>query len=156
MDSKEVQTTIDANAYDNVLKMINSVDTENRVVALTALDNVDFNKSLSYLLLFKKQGNASGAEWAEHAPKVTGMLKGIGINTDSVLTFKQILEIMVKRKVPVEDIQFYLNRFGDHLFNSIKNLGYNFIDTLEIKIKLKTEDGEQSTTITEGDKTTSK
>jgi len=142
---------LNAQTHDSILEMMNSVDTENKVVALNCVENVDFNKNLTYILILKKQGNANSSEWSEHAPNTSTMLKGLGINIDSSLTWKQLLEILVKRKVSVDDIQFYLDRFGKHLYGSIKGLGYEFIDSLDIKLKIKLPDGEQNKTITEAE-----
>jgi hypothetical protein len=150
MDGKPTeQIALNAETCDNILQMMNSVDGENKVVALSCIDNVDFNKNLTYILILKKQSSASTADWKEFAPNTTKMLTGIGVDVDSVLSYKQVLEILVKRKVPTEDIQFYLDRFAKYLYSSIKGLGYDFIDTLEIKLKLKTDDGEQTHTVTE-------
>lgn len=135
--------------HDSILGMMNSPDTENKVVALNCIENVDFNTNLTYIMILKRAGNATAAEWQEHAPKASKMLQGLGIKLDTALTWKQVLEILVKRNVPPEDIQFYLDRFAGQLFTSIKGLGYEFIDTLEIKLKVKTANGEQSRTISE-------
>jgi len=147
--SPNTEVILSKDTHDNIVDMMKSVDTENRVVALNCIENVDFNKNLTYILLLRKQGEASASEWKEHAPNTSKMLTGIGINLDSSLTWKQVLEILIKRKTPAEDIQFYLDRFAGHLFTSIKGLGYDFIDTLEIKVKVNTEHGEQSRTISE-------
>lgn len=142
--------TLKADTFDNVLAMLNSVDTENRVVGLSCIDNVDFNTNLVYIMLLKKQGDkATTADWKEHAPKTTQMLTSMGVNMDNALTYKQILEILVKRNVPPEDIQFYLDKFVRTLHTSIKGLGYEFIDSLEINLKLKTANGEQTGSISE-------
>jgi hypothetical protein len=142
--------TLKAETFDNVLNMLNSVDPENRVVALSCIENVDFKTNLVYIMLLKKQGDkATTAEWKEHAPKVCQMLSSININLDNALTYKQILEILTKHKVSAEDIQFYLDKFARTLFTSIKGLGYEFIDSLEINLKLKTANGEQIGTISE-------
>lgn len=143
------QITLNAETHDSILAMMDSPDTENRIVALNCIENVDFNKNLTYIMILKRQGKASEAEWKEHAPKASQMLQGLGIKLDAALTWKQVLELLVKRGVPPEDIQFYLDRFANQLFGSIKSLGYEFIDTLEIKLKVKTPNGEQSRTISE-------
>lgn len=143
------QVVLSKDTHDNIMDMMKSVDTENRVVALNCLENVDFNTNVTYILLLRMQGGATAGEWLEHAPNVSKMLKGLGINSDASLTWKQILGVLIKRNVPSEDIQFYLDRFATHLSTSIKGLGYDFIDTVEIKVKVKTQHGEQSRTVSE-------
>src|SRR5687767_7707008 len=100
---------LNAQTCDNILGMINSVDQENKVVALSCIDNVDFSENLTFILILKKEGQATSAEWTEHAPNTSKMLKSIGVNMDTTLTFKKVLEILVERKVPRDHIQFYLD-----------------------------------------------
>jgi hypothetical protein len=143
------QIVLNKDTHDNIMEMMKSVDTENRVVALNCLENVDFNTNITYILLLRMKGEATQAEWTEYAPNASKMLRGIGINLESAITWKQVLNVLIKRKVLAEDIQFYLDRFATHLSGSIKGLGYDFIDTIEIKVKVKTEHGEQSRTVSE-------
>ena len=41
--------------FENVSAMLASVDPENKVVALSCIENVDFNENIAYILLLKKQ-----------------------------------------------------------------------------------------------------
>jgi hypothetical protein len=136
-----------AETHDSIVEMMNSIDLENRVVALNCIENVDFSDNLVYILLLKKQGNATTKEWREHAPHTSKMLISIGINLDSTLTWKAYLEILAKRNTEPEKIQFYLDRFVRVIHSSIKALGYDFIEELEITLKRKTKHGEQIGTI---------
>lgn len=145
----EEKLVLTTETYDNVLRMMNSPDYENRTVALTCLDHVDFNTNLVHILNLKKEGNATAEEWRSQAPLTSKMLTSIGINLDTILTFKQIQETLIKRNAPIDHIQLYLNQFAKHIHGSIKGLGYDFIDSLEITIKLKSQNGEQSGTISE-------
>jgi hypothetical protein len=135
--------------HDNIVEMMNSVDLENRVVALNCIENVDFKDNLVYILLLKKQGGASTSEWTTNAPHTCKLLKSIGVNLDTTLTWKQYLEILIKQDTTPDKIQFYLDRFVKVIHKSITALGYDFIETLEVKAKLKTKHGEQSGTISE-------
>jgi len=149
MTSNPETIKLTAETHDNIVEMMNSIDLENRVVALNCIENVDFNENLVYILLLKKQGGASSSEWSTHAPNTSKLLKGIGINLDTSLTWKQYLEILIKRDTTPDKIQFYLDRFVAVIHKSITALGYDFIETLEVKVKLKTKHGEQSGTISE-------
>lgn len=128
--------------FENVSAMLASVDPENKVVALSCIENVDFNENIAYILLLKKQGKASPEEWRQHAPTAYRLLKESGADVDGVITFKEALNILVKRKVKPVHIQFYLDQFLGHIADSIKGLGYDFIDELELSVKLKTKDGD--------------
>lgn len=150
MDGKPTEEIVlNAETYDNILSMINSVDKENRNVALSCIENVDFSKNLVYIMMLMKQGNASPEDWKTNAPKIYGMLTASGLDPASVLTYKEIIHKLVERKVPPEDIGFYMDKFINHVHGSIKNLGYDYIEKINITLKLKTPDGEQSRTISE-------
>jgi hypothetical protein len=62
------------------------------------------------------------------------------MSKDKPLTYKEILKIIVKEKQSEENIQFFLNQFSKHITNSIKDLGFDFIEETEITIKLKNND----------------
>lgn len=141
--------TLNKETLDNILQMVNSVDQENKVVALSCLDGLDFNTNLVYLLFLKKEGNATGEDWKTHAPQTTKMLQALGVDMNGVITYRMIQDLLLKKQVSVEDFQYYLDRFARQMHNSIKNMGYDFIDSLEITIKLKEPHGEQSRTISE-------
>ena len=149
MNSNPETIKLTSETHDNIVEMMNSVDLENRVVALNCIENVDFKDNLVYILLLKKQGGASTSEWTVNAPHTCKLLKGIGVNLDTTLTWKQYLEILIKHETPPDKIQFYLDRFVKVIHKSITALGYDFIETLEVKVKLKTKHGEQSGTISE-------
>ena len=125
--------------YDSVYNMLSSSDDANRLMGFQVLENIDFNKSLTKVLLLKKTCNLNGDDWKENAPKTARKLKQYG-ELSSVLTYKQILKIIVDTKQPEEEIQFFLDKFSTHLTNSIKNLGFDFIEETEITIKLKKND----------------
>jgi len=149
MNSSPETIKLTAETHDNIVEMMNSVDLENRVVALSCIENVDFKDNLVYILLLKKQGGASTSEWTTNAPHTCKLLKSIGVNLDTTLTWKQYLEILIKQDTAPDKIQFYLDRFVKVIHKSITALGYDFIETLEVKVKLKTKHGEQSGTISE-------
>ncbi len=150
MDGKSTeQITLNAETYDNILSMINSVDQENKTVALSCIENVDFSKNLVYIMLLMKQGTATPEDWRTNAPKIYEMLQSAGLDPTSVLTYKEIIHKLVARKVPPEDIGFYMDKFINHVHSSIKNLGYDYIEKINITLKLKTPDGEQIRTISE-------
>ena len=135
MSKTELTTDLNQETHESMLAMMNSTDKENMVVALNCIENVDFDKSLVYILLLKKFSNASAEDWKSNAPKVSAKLKALEVDVDKPINFKKILQIIVQRKVPKDDIQFYLDRFGGYLFTTIKDMGYNYVESIEIKLK---------------------
>lgn len=118
--------------------MLDSDDDHNKLVGFLTIENVDFTKSLTKILLLKKLCDASNDDWKEQAPKTFKKLESM--SKDKPLTYKEILKIIVKEKQSEENIQFFLNQFSKHITNSIKDLGFDFIEETEITIKLKTND----------------
>jgi hypothetical protein len=64
----------------------------------------------------------------------------MGINSGTVLTYKKILDLLTSRKVPTDDIEFYLSKFGEYLNSTLHSLGYDVIEAVEIKLKIKLHD----------------
>jgi hypothetical protein len=129
---------INDDQFESLCNMLNSSDDQNVVLGLVTLENVDFTKSLTKILLLRKVCDVTPEYWKEHAPKTFKKLKSV--SQDKPLTYKEILKIIVKEKQSEENIQFFLNQFSKHITNSIKDLGFDFIEETEITIKLKNND----------------
>jgi hypothetical protein len=126
--------------FDNVRKMLESPDLENQVIGLSILEEQDFISNSAFILLCKKYSVASNQQWELHAPKLYAQMKSIpNLDVEKTLTFKSILEALTKIKAPYEQIQFYLMVFSAYLYEQLRNLGYDFIENLELNIKLKSE-----------------
>jgi hypothetical protein len=57
------------------------------------------------------------------------------VNVKTILTYKKVFEALGNHKVSVEQMQFFLDYFGNYLKEQCKALGYDFIKDLEITIK---------------------
>ena len=137
--------------FQNVCKMLESPDQENKVLALSIIEAHDFQGNLAFILLAMKYGFASNALWEENSPEIYAKLKAIKcIDLDKALTFKNIMEALAEQKAPHEQGQFFLNVFSKYLFKQIAVLGYDFIEDIELVIKLKPE-YEQNGKPVEGD-----
>lgn len=128
---------LDATSFDNIAAMMNSQDKENLNVAFAVLENCNKKDSLVYLLLLKKDTKPKAEEWKTNAPETYKFLKNIGADPDKVITFKQGLNVLTAQKVPADDTQFYLKYFGNYIFESVKKMGYDFVEGVEVKLKVK-------------------
>lgn len=135
--TKEKKETLSGENYTNVLGMLNSPDKENTVVGLNCIEAVDFKESLMYIMLLKKFSSASSEDWKTNAPKVTAELTKLGLDVDKPVTLKKILQTGLENKVPEVDINFYLKTFADYLTTTIKGLGYDYVEEIEIQLKSK-------------------
>lgn len=125
--------------YKSVLEMLNSSDEANIKMGISILENVDFNKNLTKILMLKKKCNLSISQWQDYSAKLTKKFKKIGV-AEKPMLYKQILKLIIENKQSAEDIQFFLDEFANHVFGTIKNLGFDFIEDIDISIKLKVND----------------
>jgi len=126
--------------YESLIAMLNSNTEQDKVLGLTTIENLDFKSNLTMFLLLKKKANISSDFWKNHASKTTNKFKKLGINVEKHITYKEILKGIVKNNQSEEDIQFFLDDFSSHLFETIQNLGFDFIEDTQITIKLKKND----------------
>ena len=138
--------------FENVRRMLESPDKENQILGLAILEEQDFHENIAFILLSKKYTHATNDMWKEHAPTIYAELEAIpGLSLDNVFTFKKILEALTVMKAPYDQLQFYLSTFSAYLLEQLKSLGYDFIEDLDLNIKLK--DGyEQPRELVQSDK----
>ncbi len=135
MSEEKLKLTVDT--FENTVRMMNSPDQENIVVALECIENVDFKENLTYIILVTKFANVTADIWKKHAPESAKKLESIGMELSKPMNYKKMLQILIKYKVPDSDLQFFFNKFEGNLKESIKSLGYDFIDDIKITLKLK-------------------
>lgn len=143
------QLTMTHERYTNICQMLNSSDVENHTIGLSILEEQPFKENAAFILLIKKEAPVSNKLWETHAPQLYKELKDIrNLDVEKVLTYKSILQALVEIKAPIDQIQFYLETFSKYLHKQIIAIGYDFIEDLELKIKLK-EKHEQSGELSE-------
>lgn len=128
------ETIFTPDQFDRLIQMGSSSDTENQILALSLVETVDFKEHMVYILLLKKLSSINEVLWAEHAPKTYKQLSK-AVNVKTILTYKKVFEALGNHKVSVEQMQFFLDYFGNYLKEQCKALGYDFIKDLEITIK---------------------
>lgn len=124
--------------FNTLITMGSSSDTENHLIALTLIENADFDKHLVYILLLKKLGQILPKTWEAEAPKSFAKIENV-MPKAGVITYKKIFEKLGAVKADKEQMIFFLDYFAKYLEKQCKMLGYDFIDSLEIKIKSKDE-----------------
>lgn len=130
--------------YQNIVNMLRSPDEENKNVALTIIETLDFNDNITKILLMKKHSQSPNKLWEEHAPNVFAKLKKVPkIDVNKTLTYKNVLAAITKMNVSAEAIEFYMKDFSEYLLNQIKHMGYDYIENIEITLKQRAHE-EQS------------
>lgn len=124
--------------------MLQSPDPENKVVALTIINQFDFKPNITKVLLLRKHSQCSDVEWQEHAPEINKQMhdlnKGNYIDLNRHLTYKMILEAITKLKVGTADFEFFCKDFGDHLLRTVWQAGYDEVESLSVKVKYKADE----------------
>ncbi len=124
--------------YQNIVDMLRSPDEENKVVALTIIDGLDFKANIAKILLMKKHSDSSNKLWEEHAPNIFDKLKEISnLDISKHLTYKVILSVITKLQLPAESFEFYMKDFSNYLLNQVQHMGYDYIESMEITVKYK-------------------
>jgi hypothetical protein len=127
--------------FNNVIRMLESSDEENRVLALTIIEQQDFVGNLAFILLCRKRGSADRKLWEEHSPTTWEKMSKIeGLDMNKAFTYKVILRALTEVKAPIPQIQFYMNEFSNHILGQLQNLGYEFIENIEFIVKVKDHD----------------
>jgi len=126
--------------YENIIAMMCAEEAD-KIVALTIIEQMSFKENVTKILLLKKHSTSSNALWKENAPTVYEKLEALTekkvLDVTKHLTYKSILKTMTMMKVPPEEFDFYMKDFSDYLFQQVKGLGYDFIDSIDINIKHK-------------------
>jgi hypothetical protein len=138
----EEKIKLEKKTYDTVMAMLESPDEENVVVAFECIKNADFKTNIVYILLLYKEVNIDNTVWKKHAPEIFETIDKL-LTNETFLSFRDIMEIARKYEVSQEDIQFYMDRYAMFLMRDL-NKGKEYVELLEIKIKLKENESEES------------
>ena len=131
----------------NLLKMLQSTDEENSVVAFQALEGVDVKKYSGELIVLYKFGKRNMIIWEKQAPKCHKQLaklinpfikdNGTELNTGTCLS------AMTANNASNQSIELFMELFTDSMIGFLGQMGYP-ADKFEINIKLKDGQGTES------------
>lgn len=124
--------------YNTLYKMLTSSDQENKVLALSIMNEHDFKINIMCNFLLYKNTDVYLTLWEEHAAYV---LKNIKSYTNSVasnyLTYKDIFNVSKFAKVDSDQLELYLVELNKFLMKTLKNQGYDYIESIDIKLNTK-------------------
>ena len=124
--------------YNTLYKMLTSIDQENKVLALSIMNEHDFKTNIMCNFLLYKNTDVYLTLWEEHAAYV---LKNIKSYTNSVasnyLTYKDIFNVSKFAKVDSDQLELYLVELNKFLMKTLKNQGYDYIESIDIKLNTK-------------------
>lgn len=129
--------------YKNLIRMLNSPDEENAIVALECLNNVDFKENMVLIMCLYKNCRHSEKFWIENANAIYNKLKDISMIEDSssyrhqakAMTNRRILEKAKEHDASNEQIKVFAECVTEELLIGLEQYGYDFIESINITIK---------------------
>ena len=131
--------TITEEKLENLIKMMDST-VEDQVVALTIINN-DVKDNPVAVLIAYKFSKAKVSLWEENAPLALTFVQKVSNGSENLnLSFKNIFDAILKNKYSAKNMELFLNKFSKFLTDQCLGFGYNFIESIDMKIKLKNEE----------------
>ena len=118
----------------NLLSMLQSSDSENHVIAMQALKNVDLKNYIGELLVMYKYSIVDKETWNEAGKKVFDKLKSI--TGDRGLTSPATLALIVKNHGSKNSVELFMEYFVRDMTKMLEQIGYP-TDSFDINITLK-------------------
>lgn len=132
--------TLDKESLEGMWALLRSSDDGDAVMALHAMQNIDFRESLAKILYSYKICRRGSAFWATNAETLARRLSAIGANMEKPLTFNKILFILKNEKADIDQFRFILDMYAQALKKQLHDWGYDDVETVELIIKTKTHD----------------
>jgi hypothetical protein len=122
----------------NLLKMLQSKDSENHVIALQAIENNANSDYLSELVLLYKFGITETILWIGNAPKAWALLEKHfpSASTAHAVSSGSCLSIMLGNNASNAALELYFECFVEQMKQFLDQLNYP-TEKFEINIKLK-------------------
>ena len=130
---------IDEDTYTNLINMLSSSE-EDKIVALTNINNLDQKANVIPILFLRKECTRTNLDlWKEHADKSIKYQRTLGVDdSNNVIKYKNILAAINKQKVKKEsNIEFFCRRFEKFVKDNL--IGFDFIENVQLKITVKDE-----------------
>lgn len=130
---------IDEDTYTNLINMLSSSE-EDKIVALTNINNLDQKANVIPILFLRKECTRTNLDlWKEHANKSIKYQRTLGVDdSNNVIKYKNILAAINKQNVKKEsNIEFFCRRFEKFVKDNL--IGFDFIENVQLKITVRDE-----------------
>ena len=117
---------------NNILEMLQSFDEENKVLALTLLEEQKIKEIENFLLFCYKFGTQKEHLWKTHAPNCLKTLKTLG-GISPYFSFQQLFTLITKENFSIDELEIFFEAYSKFLTKDCKNPK---IKKIEITIKL--------------------
>ncbi|TXI86473.1 MAG: hypothetical protein E6Q36_09280 [Chryseobacterium sp.] len=113
-------------SYESILSMLKSSDEESVRLAFECLNNIPItNENMVYYMFLFMEADQAWKDWEKYS---RGIIQDLGEalervlkigNGPHVISFPLILKMLKEYKRPVEDIDFFMSRYKEHLEKQI-------------------------------------
>lgn len=127
----------DKETTKNLMKMLLSPDTENKVMALKSLEHAELDGYYGELIVLFKFSKNSSELWEEEAPKAWSRISDFFTSRNGVPSGACLTE-MTKKKASKVSLELFFEQFVVDMVDHMEQLGFP-TDKFHIDIKLKDE-----------------
>lgn len=134
------RSVISAENYDELKTMIQSNDDASKNLALTIMEQSDYDKSEIYILCLLKESQEilfkRDKSFKEVFPDLYDRVSNRLLEEAteiSTLSFRKVYEIAVKRNNQ-EELRFLLNIFSNEVKSILIDYGFNFLDYFDVQL----------------------
>lgn len=111
--------------HKRLLNMLNSPDTENAVVALQCIENMNFDDKIVMIMCLYKTSECSPKMWIDHANKTYNKISHYHLSTMATITYRDILNALKGKTVVQEQIDVFLESVNNSLIASFNQYQIN-------------------------------
>jgi hypothetical protein len=131
---------MDKEKLKGVIKLLSANDIESVVLGIATLEACDTETTMVSTLLAIKKSNVNKFVIEENAPELYKKLAELSGRPDLKFTYKKINDVLVNNKQEEDQAQLFIEYLDEDLTNSYKELGYTFIDKINVTIKQNTNE----------------
>ena len=131
---------MDKEKLKGVIKLLSANDIESVVLGIATLEACHTETTMVSTLLAIKKSSVNKFVIEENAPELYKKLTRLSERPDLKFTYKKINDVLVNNKQEEDQAQLFIEYLDEDLTNSYKELGYTFIDKINVTIKQNTNE----------------
>lgn len=129
-----MENTTEEITYESLMRIINSDDKENVIVALKCLENLDFSEYMHIILLVIRDANINMDVWKNETPKLYKKLKKRIDISKNILTYEIIFNLLKDNDATNEQVSCIVKSLSKTILEQLQKYGYSYIKDIQITI----------------------
>tara|TARA_B100000497_G_C7649940_1_gene390963 strand:- start:243 stop:638 length:396 start_codon:yes stop_codon:yes gene_type:complete len=131
---------MDKEKLKGVIKLLSANDNESVVLGIATLEACHTESTMVSTLLAIKKSSVDKFVMEKNAPKLYKKLNELSGRPDFKFTYKEINNVLVNKKQEENQAELFIEYLNEDLTNTYKELGYTFIDKINVTIKQNTNE----------------